>query len=46
MKRNPLRKQDLPLRTAMPASLSPYTTKTGGEEEGGESPRARKKDKL
>jgi hypothetical protein len=34
MKRNPLRKQDLPLRTAMPASLSPYTTKTGGEEEG------------
>jgi hypothetical protein len=34
MKRNPLRKQDLPLSTAMPASLSPYTTKTGGKEEG------------
>jgi hypothetical protein len=34
MKRNPLRKQDLSLRTAMPASLPPYTTKTGGEEEG------------
>jgi hypothetical protein len=34
MKRNPLRKQDLPFRTAMPASPSPSTTKTGGEEEG------------